>query len=110
MSIKDGYEIEILGKKAKLKFSWNALNDLEQAFPSENIAEFINKAKAAELAKIAAIGFKEINPEIDEAAVMSSDIPVFVLKMAIDRALSVAYFGTFDQAEILEIVQGDKKK
>lgn len=106
MSLNPNVTIDIAEKTYGLYFDWDAIASLESTFGFDRVANLVSTANMGELADVISIGLKKHHPEMTAADVYEASPPVYIMRKAIDRALSIAYFGT----DTPEDVVGDVKK
>ena len=89
-----------------LIYDWDAVSELEKKFTIEKLADILSKPTMGELADILECGLKRYHPEIKAEDIFELSPPILEAKGAVEKALSLAYFGTLTP----EKKDGDVKK
>lgn len=97
--------IKIGGKDCVLVYDWDAIRQLEEKFGHEVVGDVIANSNIAQLADIIECGLSRHNPEIKAGDVFDISPPILDCRKAVDKALSLAYFGTTDPE-----IDGEPKK
>lgn len=87
--VKGTHVFQMGGEDYKLRFSWDALAQIHEAFPDGH-----NLMNPAHLAKVLEIGLAEYHPDTKAEEIRKIAPPIMTAVEAVTRALNYAYFGT----------------
>ena len=89
------------GKVRTLVFDWTAIARAQDELGASVLVKVgkIGALSPQEIAKLLAIGFERKHPELDEDAIMEASPVIMDALLAIDNALTHAYFGPSGKKE-----------
>lgn len=87
--------IVIGGKEKILVFDYEAMEKTQGEFTPEKMLKLgiVGAFAVEELTRLAAIGFQKHNPEMTVEAIKAASPPLVKLQAAIDRAMTLTFFG-----------------
>lgn len=85
--------LDIAGKPHKIVFDWNALAKLKSIASDDQIDDIINGRDFTLLAEVLAIGLNKNHPGMTAQKIMDVSPPFALTTIALENALTYAYFG-----------------
>ena len=81
------------GKTYTLYYDWDAIGHVQSVYGTNSIAALFKGMKPELLAGLMAAGLRRYHPEFTPAVIMALSPPYEVCRLAVDKAIAIAYFG-----------------
>jgi hypothetical protein len=102
--------LDICGEKCVLVYDWSAVSRIHSEYAGGDVLKNLRTQPPDVIANLLAIGLEKNNPAMTKDRLMSLSPPLVPMIAAIDKAVSVSYFGADGVREIEKVTDNIKKK
>ncbi len=86
-------EVDIGGKKYRLRYDWKAISEVQAQFGTGNISSLFSQASPDFVAGMLLIGLRRHHPDLTKEQLFEASPPISDTLKKIDLALNIAMFG-----------------